>query len=311
MSINSPSVTEPPRDSPRPSQTASWLPWAVVALLGAVVTLTFVLTNNSATIVEPVYPSHQLDDPIAPWAWTYVFPAVWVGLLLAFIVQTVRNRKFSMPALLFLAGTTMFWIEWPADWGFDLVYNRNFWLFTGWTSTWYQTYWKPVGVTFGYGVFFAVECVILLRVVPKVSGVMRRVVPRLSLTAALIVSSAGVFYVVDILGERLMTAAGWYSYVEPVGLAWTSARGSMSFVWPAIPFLLFAVFITLNLREDEKGNYPNERFFRVHRLSPGWRREFARFAVWIATMNAAIFIAQPLILVIGRILFLHDSVYVP
>ena len=40
-------------------------------------------------------------------------------------------------------------------------------------------------------------------------------------------------------------------------------------------------------------------------------REFARLAVWIATMNVAIFIAQPLILVIGRILFLHDSVYVP
>jgi hypothetical protein len=39
-------------------------------------------------------------------------------------------------------------------------------------------------------------------------------------------------------------------------------------------------------------------------------REFARQAVWITTMNVAIFIAQPLIFVVGRILFLHDSIYV-
>jgi hypothetical protein len=108
-----------------------------------------------------------------------------------------------------------------------------------------------------------------------------------------------------------MTLAGWYTYVEPVGLAWTSDRGSISFVWPAIPFLLFAVFITLTLRADADGNYPNEKFFRVHTLAPGMKREFARLAVWIATMNVAIFIAQPLILVIGRILFLHHSAYVP
>ncbi len=311
MTVDSPREAVPLRSTAPPSRTAAWLPWAVVALLATVVTLTVVLTDNSATAVEPVYPSNQLDDPIAPWAFTYVFPAVWMGLLIAFVVQALRNRKFSMPALLFLAGTTMFWIEWPADWGSYLVYNRDFWQFSGWTSTWYQTYWKPVGVIFGYGVFFAVECVILLKVVPKASAGLQRMVPRLSPTAALIAACTGVFYVVDILGERLMTVAGWYSYVEPVGLAWTSDRGSMSLVWPAIPFLLFAVFITLTLREDEKGNYPNEKFFRVDTLAPGWRREFARLAVWITTMNVAIFIAQPLILVIGRVLFLHDSVYVP
>ena len=51
-----------------------------------------------------------------------------------------------------------------------------------------------------------------------------------------IAACIAVFYTVDIFGERLMTLAGWYSYVEPVGLAWTSDRGSLSFVWPAIPF---------------------------------------------------------------------------
>src|SRR4051794_21489433 len=245
MTVDSPREATPIGSTAPHSHTAAWLPWAVVALLATAVTLTFVLTNNSATVVEPVYPSNQLDNPLAPWAFTYVFPAAWVGLLIAFAVQALRNRKFSMPALLFLAGTTMFWIEWPADWGSYLVYNRDFLQFSGWTSTWYQTYWKPVGVIFGYGVFFAVECVILLKVVPKIHAGLQRMLPKVAPTALLIASCMAVFYVVDILGERLMTLAGWYSYVEPVGLAWTSDRGSLSFVWPAIPFLLFAVFITL------------------------------------------------------------------
>lgn len=312
MSIDSPRATEPDgRLMERPSSTAAWLPWAVVAGLAAIITLTFVLTDNSGTITEPVYPSHQLDNPILPWAWAYVFPAVWVALFVSFGVQLVRKRTFSMPALLFLAGTSMFWIEWPADWGSYLVYNRDFWNFTGWTSTWYQTYWKPVNVVFGYGVFFAVECVILLKVVPRLKAVLQRLLPKVAPTALLIASCIVVFYAVDILGEHLMTSAGWFTYIEPIGPYWPSNHGSISFVWPAIPFLLFAVIITLTLREDADGNYPNEKLFRVHTLAPGMTREFARLAVWIVTMNVAIFIAQPLILVIGRILFLHDSVYVP
>ncbi|WP_029116498.1 hypothetical protein [Mycobacterium sp. URHB0044] len=312
MSIDSPKEA-PPASAivTPPSRTAAWLPWVVVAVLTALVVGTLVLTDNSATVVEPPYPSDHLDDAYVPWVFTYVFPAVWAVLFISFAVQLVRTRTFSMPALLFLAGTTMFWIEWPADWGSYLVYNRDFLQFSGWTSTWYQTYWKPVGVIFGYGVFFAVECVILLKVVPKIHAGLQRMLPKVAPTALLIASCMAVFYVVDILGERLMTLAGWYSYVEPVGLAWTSDRGSLSFVWPAIPFLLFAVFITLTLREDDDGNYQNEKLFRVHTLPVGMTREFARLAVWIATMNVAIFIAQPLILVIGRIVFLHDSVYVP
>lgn len=312
MSIDSPSATR--RDGRRAeptSPTAAWLPWAVVAGLATIVVLTLVLTDNSATVTEPTYPSHQLDHPVLPWVWAYVFPAAWVGLFISFAVQLVRKRTFSMPALLFLAATTMFWIEWPADWGSYLVYNRDFWNFTGWTSTWCQTYWKPVNVVFGYGVFFAVECVILLTVVPRLQAALQRLLPKAAPTALLIASCIAVFYTVDILGEHLMTSAGWFTYIEPVGPYWPSNHGSISFVWPAIPFLVFAVIITLTIRADANGNYPNEKLFRVHTLAPGFQREFARLAVWIVTMNIAIFIAQPLILVVGRILFLHDSAYVP
>lgn len=293
------------------SPSAAWLPWVVLGVLATLVIGTFVVTDDSATVAEPAYPRHQLDDPLVPWFWAYVIPASFVVLLVFFTVQTLRNRRFSMPALLFVAGTTMFWIEWPADWGSYLIYNRDFWNFTGWTSTWFQTYWKPVNVVFGYGIFFAVECFILLGLVPKLKNALQRALPKAPPTALLIVTCMAVFYVVDITAERLMTLAGWYSYVDAVGPRWESDHGTLSFVWPAIPFLLFAVAITLMLREDANGDYPNERFFKVHTLPEGWSRQFARLAVWIITMNVAIFIAQPLILCIGRVLFFHDSIYVP
>jgi hypothetical protein len=311
MTTDTRSEATPVTGLPLRSRTAAWLPWAVVAVLSAIVVATVVITDNSSTVVEPVYPSDHLDDPYVPWIFAYVFPAIWFALLITIIIRTARTRKFSMPAILFLAGTTMFWIEWPADWGSYLVYNRGFLQFSGWTSTWYQTYWKPVGVVFGYGIFFGVEALILLKVVPRLAAALKRLLPKAPPTALLIFSCVGLFYVIDILGERLMTAAGWYSYVEAVGPAWESSRGTISFVWPAIPFLVFAVAISLCLRADDKGFYPNEKFFRVNTLEPGWSREFARLAVWIATMNVALFVAQPLIMIIGRVLFLHHSVYVP
>jgi hypothetical protein len=312
MSIDSPNEAPPasPIVTP-PSRTAAWLPWVVVAVFTALVVGTLVLTDNSATVAEPPYPSDHLDDPYVPWIFGFVFPAIWFVLLITIIVRTAQRKTFSTPALLFLAGTTMFWIEWPADWGSYLVYNRDFLQFSGWTSTWYQTYWKPVGVVFGYGIFFGVEALILIHIVPRVSAAIQRVIPKAPPTAVLVATCCGLFYAIDILGERLMTMAGWYSYVDAVGPIWESDRGTISFVWPAIPFLLFAVAISLVLREDNRGFYQNERFFKVNTLEAGWSREFARLAVWIATMNVAIFIAQPLFLVVGRILFLHDSVYVP
>jgi len=286
-------------------------PWIVVAILTTIVVTTFVATDNSATNTTPQYPAHELDNAIGLWVQDYVYPAIWFTLLVLIAVRTRRSRTFSISALLFIAGTTMFWIEWPADWGTYLVYNRNLMLFDGWTSTWYQTYWKPISVVWGYGVFFGAESLILIKVVPALKARLRRIFPSVWETVLLVVSCLFCFYLADILGERLMTMLGWYTYIEPVGLAWHSARGSISLVWPAIPFLLFAVIISLTLRADSAGNYPNEKFFRLHQLTSGWPREFARLAVWIITMNIAIFIAQPVILCVGRMLFLHDSVYVP
>ncbi len=255
----------------------------------------------------PQYPGN-LGHPTAGWVFESLMPAVWGALLIVIVVQTVRKRSFSILSLLFLAGTTMFWIEWPADWGSYLVYNRHFRLFDSWTSTWYQTYWKPVGVVFGYGIFFGVAAVELKYLIPAIKRRFSRTNP----TLVVIVASTVSFYLLDIAAEKLMTSLGWYSYVQPLGPSWVGRKGSLSFVWPAIPFLGFAICLALLIdRCDEAGFYPNERVFGVARVQAGLRRETLRLVAWIATLNVLIFVFQPLILVVGRILFLHHSAYVP
>ena len=100
MSIDSPRVSTPPQQTSRRSQSAVWMPWLVVAFLATTITLTFILTDNSTTVVEPPYPSHQLDNSVVPWVFAYAWPALWLSLLILIVVRTVRARTFSMPALL-------------------------------------------------------------------------------------------------------------------------------------------------------------------------------------------------------------------
>lgn len=140
-------------------------------------------------------------------------PAAWVVLAVGFLRAAVRDRQPSVVALLFFASTTMFWQEWFADWGPALVYNRQLLLFESWTSTTYQTYWKPVGVFFGYGLFFAVGTWTLLRLVPMVL----RALPTVHRGVVISVTAAALFWVFDMLAEGLMTALGWYSYTDPLG----------------------------------------------------------------------------------------------
>ena len=243
MSIDSPNEA-PPASAivTPPSRTAAWLPWVVVAVLTAMVVGTLVLTDNSATVAEPALPVTPSRRPIrAVDLRTYVFPAD-LGRCCSsrFVVRTAQRKTFSMPALLFLAGTTMFWIEWPADWGSYLVYNRDFLavqrMDLNVVPDVLEAGWRHLRIRhlLRRRVRHPAQCG-----ARESRGDCNAVLPKAAPTAVLDhCLHARVFYAVDILGERLMTLAGWYSYVEPVGSAWTSDRGSLSFVWPAIPFLL-------------------------------------------------------------------------
>lgn len=258
---------------------------------------------------EPPYPG-SLGTPTAGWFFAIAMPIIWAIILVVIVVHTARTKKFSIMSLLFLAGTTMFWIEWPADWGSYLVYNRNFPSFTdwGWTSTWYQTYWKPIPVVFGYGIFFGLAAAIITYGVPALRRRLHWLPP---LVATLVVAEI-IFYAFDITAERTMTWLGWYSYAEPVPPAWHGPKGHISFVWPAIPFLGFSACLSLLLyKQDESGFYPNERWLGVPKVAEGPGREGLRLMVWIVTLNVVLFLFQGLANPLGRILFFHDSIYNP
>ncbi|WP_428339124.1 hypothetical protein [Mycobacterium sp.] len=105
---------------------------------------------------------------------------------------------------------------------------------------------------------------------------------------------------------------GWYSYAEPVGPAWISPRGALSLVWPAIPFVGFAVCLALLIdRRNDRGFYPNEVWIGAPKVAVGVRRESLRLLCWVLTMNVLLFFFQPAILILGRTLFLPPSAYNP
>jgi hypothetical protein len=252
------------------------------------------------------YPE-ELTAPTVGWFFDNVMPALWVVLAIGLLLQALKRGRLSVIAVAFFSTTTMFWQEWLADWGPALVYNRDLRLFHGWTSTNHQTFYKPVGVFFGYGLFFAAGTLAMLTLVPPV---MRRLpdVNRKLLTAAIAVV---VFWVFDVVAEGAMTAVGWYSYTSPVGPD-IVLHGKMSLVFPALPFLLFAVAQSLLLfSRDEDGLSWPERAAGAARLPAGLARELARVAGWALTLNLVLFLTQPVALWLIRITFLSPSRYVP
>ena len=164
MSVDSPNEAPPASaiDSP-PSRTAAWLPWVVVAVLTALVVGTLVLTDNSATVAEPVYPSDH---------WTILIRAVdlsdlriprpiWVVLLITIIDTEPAHRKtFSMHRHCCSSPVP------PCSGSSGRPTGALIWCTTGtsWTVQWLdldagtRRTGSPVGAIFGYGIFFGVKC---------------------------------------------------------------------------------------------------------------------------------------------------------
>ena len=298
--VATPRPPTPRKISSKALAGAVLVPVVVAALVFALATL-----GGEATTSLPYPP--ELSSPTAGWLFDDVMPALWVVLAIGFLIQGVTRRALSVVAVAFFSTTTMFWQEWFADWGPALVYNRDLRLFQGWTSTSYQTFYKPVGAFFGYGLFFAAGTLALLAIVPRV---VRRFpgVNRTLLTAAI---AAAAFWVFDILAEGAMTALGWYSYTSPVGPD-IVLNGKMSLIFPALPFLLFAVAQALLLfSPDDSGLTWPERAVGAARLRPGVARELARVAGWALALNVVLFLTQPVALGLIRIAFLSPSPYVP
>ena len=199
----------------------------------------------------------------------------------------------------------MFWQEFYADWGGFLYYNSSFAQLPWWGHTAYTTPNKPVFVIFGYGWFFAGSFPALLVLIRKLREA-RPTWPRW-LGVALVAGP-------PFFTWNLVTADGaaylghWWNSVKTYGPALHTLRGRLAFLFPAIPFALYAT-ITLGIVSavDERGQRPFERVARLVPSGHGWRHEAGRAAVWAVTMNLCYGLLFTLPMVLIRILLLGDS----
>lgn len=253
-----------------------------------------------------------MSDPLgttrAPWVIEVVGPVVSVAVAIFLLLRCVRDRRLSVPALLFIATTSMFWQEFYADWGAYLYYNSSF-ADLPWGHTPYTTPNKPVFVIFGYGWFFAGSFPALL----AVTGRFGRARPSWPLWIRVTVLVGPLFFL-----WNLVTADGaaylghWWNYIRTYGPALHTSQGQLAFLYPALPFALFAVLTMINLAVvDDTGRRWFERAARVPVGGHGWRFEVHRAAVWAAAMNFfyGLFFTAPMVLI--RIWFLSDNAIVP
>jgi hypothetical protein len=252
-------------------------------------------------------------DPLGPtrasWVIEILASSIAVAVAIYFVIQTKRTRSLSVPALLFIGTTTMFWQEFYADWGAYLYYNSDFVQLPWWGQSAYTTPNKPLFVIAGYGWFFAGSFPALLLIVGKV----REARPTWPNWVPVAVIVTPLFW-----AWNLITADGaayfgrWWNYMSTYGPTLHSARGQLPFLFPGIPFGIYAA-ITLGIVSaiDDRGQRPFERIARLAPDGSGWRYQVHRAAAWAITMNLCygLFFVLPVVLV--RILFLGDNEIVP
>jgi hypothetical protein len=248
-----------------------------------------------------------VKSPLVPWIFTVAGPFLWLALALHHARITARRRFLSPGALLFIAGTTMWWQEWYADWGSYLLFNGHFPLIPWGSSTWTSPN-KPWAVIPAYGWFFGLALPGLLALV----AALRRRVPEWStwgLVAAVVVP---VFYLIDLGLESTASRLGWWSYTRTVGPTLSTPRGSFPLFYPAGVFVVWAVVtVRLLVERDDTGHWRHERLLRIPRIPPGWKREIARASVWALTLNALFWFVLVLPTILLRHAFGHPSALVP
>lgn len=251
-------------------------------------------------------PPYEKPEPIVPWVFEVVGPLVWLVVAVLCVAQSVRQRRLTVPTLLLIASTSMFWQEFYGDWGAYLLYNGDFTLIPWGSTTWTAPN-KPWAVMPAYGWYYTAVFPAMLAMI----ATLRRKTGWGRLSSLLTVTFP-VFYLWNLLVEGIAVSLGWWSYTTVYGAAILTERGNYPLVYPLLLFVFYGIVATwvLDLRDD-RGRHRHELLMRVHKFRPGWRRELGRAGSWIIMMNAvyATTLIVPLLLIRG--LFLSDSAIVP
>jgi len=246
------------------------------------------------------------SPPPLGWLFEIVGPIIWVVLAAFFVYTCVKRKDLTLPTLVFIGGTTMWWQEWYGDWGAYVLYNPHLALIPGyhWPLTSPN---KPWAVIPAYGWFYALVYFPVLWACQKVRA---RYFTNAKLWVLIIAISWPFFYVWDTLIEGGASVMGIWSYVDFYGPAMQSARGNFPLVYPVLTFsAMMTITLLVIAAKTAEGAPLVESWARVERFT-GTKRNIARIVTWIVTMNLCytIFIVPAVVI---RLAFLRGNALVP
>lgn len=227
---------------------------------------------------------HDADGAVATplWPWIFEIGSVVVWFLLAsyFFRCFKQNGTLSKYALIFIGATSMFWLEFPADWGAFLVYSPSFALFP--VELPFTTPNKPMFMPAAYGWYFLAIYSLIWYLVDK----LRAARPDWSRVLVVMVIAAPFFYIWNLMVEGFSALVGWWTYYEVYGPAISSARGTYPLIFPVVPFAVYGVAEALVLTwKDSKGQHMLEHLTGAHNAPEGSAKELRRILAWVLTMN--------------------------
>lgn len=251
--------------------------------------------------------SPEFLNPLAPGIIEFSSPIIWLVLFIYCWRASKRAGTLTFGMLLLLSTTSMFWLEFYADWGAYLLYNPNFKLIP-WGTTWWTTPNKPWFMPFSYGWFYYGAMMLMFALIARV----RRSQPEWGLVKSVIVVSAPFFYLWDFVLEFTAAMTGWWSYVYYMGPAAVSKMGNFPFLHPIGMYTVSGVILCLVLshRRDD-GRAAFESWSGADRMDKGFLREAARLGTWVVVMNLLYIVSFVVPLNLVREIFGVPNLVVP
>lgn len=229
-------------------------------------------------------------------------------LALWFAVRARQRGSLDVPALCAIAGLSIFWQEFYADWGAYLLWSSKFHMMP-WGATAWTTPEKPWFVLPAYPLFmcaaFTAALALSRATIDKFPNVR-------ALWLCLLTAGPALYAINFALELASVSLAGQWTYVDVIGPALTTDAGQQPILYPGIPLGLFgAVTSYLILRQDSRGHPTFERWFRPDRFATAWKRESMRALSWVLVWNLSYWLLLTMPLIAIRELFGPPSALVP
>jgi uncharacterized protein DUF5135 len=229
--------------------------------------------------------------------WFELLFAVACAALLVFVVFDTRRRgELGLVGLLAIAGLSIFWLEFYADWGAYLLWSSDYHMLP-WGSTTWTTPDKPVMNIWSYPVFMTAAFLSML----ALQKWARARWPGVHPLVLSLVTAGPVLIGFNLVMEYVsVETLGLWTYVDTLGPVLHSDAGTMPLLYPNIPFGLFgAVTAFLIGWTNDKGRPRFEALIAKPSLPQGLKRDALRSAAWILTFNVTywLFLITPMLIV--------------